>query len=205
MIANPIEAIQNKVRIRVSRIINVESIGSFVRVSARLPPSFSVRAGDHFAVDAGGKWRRFTVARQVHDTVELVVDVGHDGPASRWFRHVQPGDELRTRSHERGWGYFPAAVGVCDGSGLATMIAAGPTRLGVLGVEPEVLALLGVDGTVLQTPQRAQLRINGNDTVLAAGEVGLVNSIRTLSVEAGVPRSQRFVRGYWKPGRVGME
>jgi NADPH-dependent ferric siderophore reductase len=159
--------------------------------------------------------------------LEIVVHEG--GAASAWAQAVQPGDEAAISGPGRGYPIDPDAAGFLLG-GDESAIPAISQLLEVLPADKPVHVVIEVADPAarLQLPKHPGATIEWHDVpagappgdalvaavteadlppdtrVWAAGEAAAMQRIRRhLLDERQLPRSETWIRGYWKTGRAG--
>jgi NADPH-dependent ferric siderophore reductase len=186
--------------------------------------------GNQFELPTGERApiRTFTPRRVTSDPPTLTIDIVlHErGAASDWARTVAVGDQTAVSGPGRGYDIDPATTSYLllgDATAIpaiSQLLEALPSTASV-DVEIEVAHAeerldlpehagatvtwhTGVEGAVpgdrLVAVVEGLAPIPG--AIWAAGEAAAMQRIRNLLfVEAGLPRSQATVRGYWKHGR----
>lgn len=160
--------------------------------------------------------------------LDVEVVLHGEGALSRWAAARPLDDEVAISGPGRGFtvagGEVQRLLLVGDESALPAigqLLAAAPSGLRVDVVaevaddaRPDLPARPGTDVTWCTTvagdvPGTAMIgAVEGREldeevTVWAAGEAAVVQRLRTLLTDRGVPRSRMVVRGYWKHGRAG--
>jgi NADPH-dependent ferric siderophore reductase len=189
--------------------------------------------GNEFLLPDGSRpvIRSYTPRRYDPEALELDIDVvlHEQGVVSAWASAAKPGDPVAVSGTGRGYPIDPEARSFLLG-GDESAIPAISVLLEVLPPEVavEVVVEVSAPDARLDLPAHPGANVSwadltpgaprgdalftavtstdlGADTRLwVAGEAAAVQRIRRhLFQERGLPRSQAYVRGYWKKGRAG--